>query len=82
MNYSTFVKSNYFQFLQGRPKQWQILLPSNCGLNVGNVLTIKEITSVGVPTGAEITGICEIVNCEVGFIVESSIFMYSVKPSM
>lgn len=82
MNYSTFVKSNQFQFLQGKPRQWQILLPSNCGLNLGDILTIEEITSEGVPTGAQIQGVCEIINCEVGFVIESSIFMCSVKPSI
>lgn len=54
INYN--AKINYYAFLLGRPRGWELLFPVGTAINRGDTVNVIEVDSGGTPTGNTMTG--------------------------
>lgn len=54
-----YAKENYFSFLSGSPKAWQLIFAQDVEVNRGDTVKVIEVDVNDNPTGNELTGIVE-----------------------
>lgn len=50
------ARVNYYTFLIGRPKAWELIFPISTGVKKGDTINVIEVDGTGAPTGNSMTG--------------------------
>lgn len=50
------AKTNYYDFLLGKPKAWELIFPISSNVKRNDTINIIEVDSSGTPTGNSMTG--------------------------
>lgn len=57
------AKLNYYAFLSGAPRAWELIIPDSAGVEAGDTINVIEVDGDGVPTGNSMTGTVEYIRC-------------------
>lgn len=69
------AKENYYSFLEGKPKAWQLIFPLSAGVEPGDTIRVLEVDNTGTPTGVTMTGTVVYTSTE-------NIFTYQTKNTL
>jgi hypothetical protein len=67
MTYDYNAKTNYYDFLLGPPRAWELIYPISAGVKRGDIINVIEVDSGGTPTGNTMTGTVVYISTEVVF---------------
>lgn len=57
------AKVNYYQFLSGNPKAWELIIPVSEGVEAGDTINVIEVDGSGNITGSTMTGTVPFIKC-------------------
>lgn len=81
-NYTLDVSTDRFDSLNSNPKAWLIVLPLTTGLQIGDILTVQEITGASIPTGRYMYGTCNLIHSGEFYIFDKTLNLYHFEPAM
>ena len=56
MTHNYNARINYYSFLVGRPKAWELIFLVSVGVKKGDTINVIEVDATGTPTGNSMTG--------------------------
>lgn len=56
MTHNYNARINYYSFLVGRPKAWELIFLKSVGIKKNDTINVIEVDNAGTPTGNSMTG--------------------------